>query len=118
VSADDLARADGAESAESRRLATRLDGLVESAVEEFQTWSNGKERRAAAEALTERADREREAELAALWRRYPELDRDARAAIEGMSRHLAARLLREPLSRLGRDRDGRHERAVRDLFGL
>lgn len=35
-----------------------------------------------------------------------------------MSGQLARRLLREPLERLGRDRDGRHERAARDLFGL
>jgi hypothetical protein len=35
-----------------------------------------------------------------------------------MSRRLAARLLREPLERLGDDRDGSHERAARALFGL
>ena len=65
-----------------------------------------------------RADREREAELAALWRRFPDLEPEARDAIEGMTRHLADRLLREPLERLGRDPDGRDERAVRDIFAL
>jgi hypothetical protein len=35
-----------------------------------------------------------------------------------MSRHLADRLLREPLERLGRDVDGGVERAARDLFAL
>jgi hypothetical protein len=35
-----------------------------------------------------------------------------------MTRHLAERLLREPLERLGRDADGRTERAVRDVFAL
>jgi hypothetical protein len=35
-----------------------------------------------------------------------------------MSRHLAERLLREPLERLGADADGRHERAVRELWAL
>jgi hypothetical protein len=35
-----------------------------------------------------------------------------------MTQHLATRLLREPLERLGRDSDGRAEHAVRDLFAL
>jgi hypothetical protein len=68
--------------------------------------------------LIERADRERQAELAALWRRLPDLEPEARGAIEGMTRHLADRLLREPLERLGRDTDGRDERVVRDIFAL
>ena len=71
-----------------------------------------------AEALINHADREREAELAALWRRLPNLEPETRDAIDGMTRHLASRLLREPLERLGRDSDGRDERAVRDIFSL
>ncbi len=78
----------------------------------------GRNGRAAAERLMIRADRQREAELAALWRRLPDLEPETRDAIEGMTRHLARRLLREPLERLGRDRDGRDERAVRDIFAL
>jgi hypothetical protein len=35
-----------------------------------------------------------------------------------MARHLAERLLREPLDRLGRDVDGAAERAVREAFAL
>jgi hypothetical protein len=35
-----------------------------------------------------------------------------------MTEHLAERLMREPLTRLGRDVDGRHEAAARELFGL
>jgi hypothetical protein len=35
-----------------------------------------------------------------------------------MTRHLADRLLREPLERLGRDTDGRDGRAIRDIFAL
>jgi glutamyl-tRNA reductase len=66
----------------------------------------------------QRADRAREAELAALWRRFPDLEPEARDAIEGMTRHLADRLLREPLERLGRDADGRDGRAIRDIFAL
>ena len=86
---------------------------------EFCAWLEARDGRAAAEALAERADRER----AGRARRScgggcRDLEPEARDAIEGMSRHLAARLLREPLERLGRDPDGRDERAVRDLFAL
>jgi hypothetical protein len=48
----------------------------------------------------------------------PDLEPEARDAIEAMTAHLAARLLREPLERLGRDPDGQGERAVRDIFAL
>ena len=53
-----------------------------------------------------------------LWRRLPDLDPEARDAIERMTRHLAERLLRDPLERLGRDTTGSTEQAVRDLFAL
>jgi glutamyl-tRNA reductase len=96
----------------------RLDALIERTTKEFLAWQKGRVGRAAAEALIERADRTREAELAALWRRLPDLEPDARDAIEAMTRHLANRLFREPLERLGRDTDGRDERAVRDIFAL
>jgi glutamyl-tRNA reductase len=118
TTADDLARADRLAEPIPDRTVARLDALIDQTAEEFIAWLDGRERRAAARALTERADREREAELAELWRRLPDLDPEARASIEGMSRHLAERLLREPLERLGADADGRHERAVRELWAL
>jgi glutamyl-tRNA reductase len=96
----------------------RLDALIDGATAEFLAWQDGRTGRATAEMLVQAADLAREAELAALWRRLPDLEPDARDAIEGMTRHLADRLLREPLERLGRDTDGRQERAVRDLFAL
>ena len=117
VTADALARPGVGPAAEEGSSA-RLDGLVDRSTAEFFNWLMRRDGRAAAEALVERADREREAELAALWRRLPELEPEARSAIEAMTQHLATRLLREPLERLGRDADGRDERAVRDLFAL
>jgi glutamyl-tRNA reductase len=98
--------------------AGRLDALVDRSTAEFVAWLKGRDGRTTAEALVERTDREREAELAALWRRLPDLEPEAREAIEGMTRHLAGRLLRDPLERLGRDPDGRAERAVREIFAL
>ena len=71
-----------------------------------------------AAALADRANAAREAELAELWRRLPGLDPESRGAIDAMARHLAERLLREPLDRLGRDVDGAAERAVREAFAL
>ena len=96
----------------------RSDALIDSTVTQFLEWEARAAGRSAAEALVLHADREREAELAALWRRLPDLDPDVRVAIEGMTRHLAGRLLRGPLERLGRDSDGTDGQTVRDLFAL
>jgi glutamyl-tRNA reductase len=117
ISADALAIADGdIPTADGSR--TRIDSLIDDTTGEFVEWWARRDGRAAADSLVRRADRDREAELAALWRRLPDLEPAARDAIEAMTRHLATRLLREPLERLGRDTDGRDERAVRDLFAL
>jgi glutamyl-tRNA reductase len=118
VSADDLAAAAAGLVPDNDRTLARLDDLVGETTAEFCAWLERRDGRATAAALTERADRERDAELDLLWRQLPDLDADAHDAIERMSRHLARRLLREPLERLGRDADGRHERAARELFGL
>jgi glutamyl-tRNA reductase len=96
----------------------RTEALVERTVAEFLEWRARAGGRSAAEALLLHADREREVELAALWRRLPDLEPDVRDAIEGMTRHFAGRLLRAPLQRLGRDSDGTDGRTVRDLFAL
>jgi glutamyl-tRNA reductase len=117
ITADDLANTDVGPAAPDGSSA-RLDALVERSTAEFVAWLEGRDARTTAQALVKRADREREAELAALWRRLPDLAPETRDAIEGMTRHLADRLLREPLERLGRDADGRDGRAIRDIFAL
>lgn len=96
----------------------RLDALADRSAGEFLGWLKGRDGRAVAAALVERADLERTCELDALWRRLPDLEPDARAAIEEMSKHFAERLLREPLERLGRDQDGQDGRTIRDIFAL
>ena len=117
ITADDLALADIGLAPEDGSSA-RLDALADRATVEFLDWLKRRTGRATAEALVEHAAREREAELAALWRRLPDLDPQAREAIEAMTMRLATRLFREPLERLGRDTEGRDERTVRDLFAL
>ncbi|MEO5704891.1 MAG: hypothetical protein ABIZ52_01985 [Candidatus Limnocylindrales bacterium] len=118
LSIDDLVPAEADIEAGSDRSLTRLDALIEATAAEFTAWLEGRDGRAAAAVLAARADAERHAALEILWRQMPELDADARTAIERMSRHLAERLLGEPLARLGRDVDGRHEQAAKELFGL
>jgi glutamyl-tRNA reductase len=118
VSADALALADAEPATFEGRSVARLDALIDRTTVDVLDWLRGRGGRAAAEALIRRADREREAELATLWGRLPDLDPEAREAIEAMTQHLTARLLREPLERLGRDSDGRDGRAVRDIFAL
>lgn len=118
VSGDALALAEPDATTPGNGLIARLEELVDATTAEFTVWLDGRKQRATARTLAERAERERQAELDDLWRRLPRLEPEVREVIEGMSRHFAARLLREPLERLGQDPDGRHERAVRDLFGL
>jgi glutamyl-tRNA reductase len=118
TTADDVARRHDLPASDTDRTAARLDALIERTATEFLAWLEQADRRAAARALVERVERERRAELAELWRRLPDLDPGERATIEAMSRHLAERLLRDPLERLGTDSDGRHERAVRELWAL
>jgi glutamyl-tRNA reductase len=118
VSADAIALAETEPGSQHVRSPTRSDTLVERMTADFLEWLNRGDGRATAAALMNHVDREREVELAALWRRLPDLGPEARDAIEGMTRHLARQLLREPLERLGRDPDGRSERAIREIFAL
>ncbi len=96
----------------------RLDDLVGRSAEAFREWLERADSRAAADALLQRADRERRIELDVLWSRVPALDPETRDAIDQMTRHFAERLLAEPLQRLGRDENGRDGTIVRDLFAL
>jgi glutamyl-tRNA reductase len=118
VSADALALAEVDPGERPDGSHARVESLIDRTTVEFLEWLKRRDGRATADALVRHADREREAELAALWRRLPDLEPEARVAIEAMTKHLATRLLREPLERLGRDAEGRDERAVRDLFAL
>jgi glutamyl-tRNA reductase len=118
ISADALALMGAEPTLSDHPAIARLDALIDATAREFSAWFEARAGRLAAEALTVLADRERQEELDTLWRRLPDLDAEARDAIERMSRHLTRRLLREPLERLGRDLDGRQERAARELFGL
>jgi glutamyl-tRNA reductase len=104
--------------AEPPSLIDRLERLATETQEQYLAWAERAPAREAAREVVERAEDVRRSELETLWRRLPELRPEERGEIENMTRHLADRLLQEPLERLGRDSDGRHERAARELFGL
>jgi glutamyl-tRNA reductase len=100
------------------RFRRRLEALRDRTVEEVAQRLAGRAAADVRSALAGRIERERTAELDALWRSLPTLPAADRAAIDGMTRHLAKRLLGEPLARLGADPDGRRALAIRELFDL
>ena len=118
LSADALARANGEPGTLQGGSVARLDALVDATTAEFLDWLERRDGRAAAQALVEHADRQRQAELTAVWRHLPDLQPGDRDAIDQMTRHLVARLLRQPLEHLAQDANENERQAVRDLFGL
>ena len=100
------------------RLVQRLRRLAETTLREYLDWSGRGPQRAAARAMADQVEAARDSALADLWQRLPALPAAERQEIERMTDHLAQRLFQEPMDRLGRDVDGRHERAARELFGL
>lgn len=113
---DDLARQPA--DALGDPLIRRLTALAATTVDAYVEWVDQRDQRTAAQAMSERAEAARREELGRLWRRLPDLGSREREAIEEMSHQLATQLLRDPLTRLGDDRDGRRAQAARDLFDL
>jgi glutamyl-tRNA reductase len=118
VTEDDLAQLDLDEVTIDPSRLRRLDALIDRTTDEFMGWLDGRVGRTIAAALASKADTARTVELDDLWRKLPDLEPEERALIDAMTRHLASRLLQEPLKRLGNDPDGRAERAVREVFAL
>ena len=99
-------------------MAARLRALTDEATGEYLAWGRRAEQRDTAREVAQRSERIRELELEALWRRVPPLPAEARLQIEQMTERLAAKLLHEPLSRLGASTDDVHVRVARELFDL
>jgi glutamyl-tRNA reductase len=99
-------------------LVARLHRLSDEAVGEYLSWSLRQEQRDTAREVAQRSERIRELELEALWQRVPPLPVEARVQIEQMTERLAARLLHEPLARLGNTTDDARLRVARELFDL
>jgi glutamyl-tRNA reductase len=101
-----------------RRYLDRLEELRELTVTAYLDRLAERASADVAAALAGRIERDRAAELEALWRRLPQLAEHDRAAIDEMSRHLAKRLFRVPLSRIAEDPSGRRGRVAQELFEL
>lgn len=100
------------------RLRRRLDRLVSETGRDYCQWLRSRESAPAIQAMAVAAEERRQAEIAWLLRRLPELDADERALVEQMSHRLVASLFHAPYAALHADSDGELERAARELFAL
>jgi glutamyl-tRNA reductase len=116
VSVDDLAR--GPEDRVRDRVRRRIERLLDEADAEFTNWVGARRSVPAIQALTERAETRRAAEVDRLLRRMPHLEAHERELVEQMSHRLVAGLLHAPLATLREDQGGERERAARELFSL
>jgi glutamyl-tRNA reductase len=95
----------------------RAEGLVEAAAGDYRRWLHGRASIPELRRIADRAERLRAADVDALLRRLDGLEPRQRALIERFSEQLVARLLHEPLARLGSDPDGSAAEASRRIFG-
>jgi glutamyl-tRNA reductase len=116
ASVDDLVI--GSEFAPQDRLRRRIEKLVADAGRDYCAWLRSRESVPVIQAVATSAEQIRQAEMAWLLNRLPELDADERAVLEQMSHRLVAALLHAPMDALHSDEAGALERAARDLFGL
>ena len=116
VSVDDIAQ--GPEEQVGGRVRRRMERLLDEAETEFARWIGARRSVPAIQALTERAETRRVAEVDRLMRRLAHLDDRDRELVEQMTHRLVASLLHAPLATLRDDQTGERERAARELFSL
>ena len=116
VSVDDLARRPEVHVRD--RVRRRIEKLIDEADIAFSRWVGARRSVSAIQALTERAEARRAAEVDRLVRRLPQLEDRERELVEQMSHRLVAGLLHAPIATLREDQTGDRERAARDLFSL
>lgn len=115
TSVDDLADDDHGPGERVRR---RLDRLISETGRDYCQWLRGRENVDAIHAVVATAEGFRDAELAKLRQRLPDLSAEEIDVIEQMSHRLVASLLHAPLTALNNDATGDLERAARELFQL
>lgn len=99
-------------------FATRAAAESESAARAFETWLGARSAAAAARRLVARSARRRDARVERALRKLPELDDRGRDLVRQLAVQVAADVLHEPLTHLGRDGDGRAREAASRLFDL
>ncbi|HET7702855.1 MAG TPA: hypothetical protein VFK35_05605 [Candidatus Limnocylindrales bacterium] len=93
----------------------RAERVVGAAVDGYERWLAARDSVPVLRRLLDDAERRRAADTATLLRRL-DLDPRRRAVVEQFSSQLVARLLHEPVARLGADPDGSAAAAARRLF--
>lgn len=96
----------------------RARTVVDEGIEAHREWSRSREAVELMRQLRTRSEERRQARLARVLRRMPQLDEQHREAFEIFSRQLVNDLLHEPLVALRGDQDGSGRAAARRLFGL
>jgi glutamyl-tRNA reductase len=99
-------------------LQDRLDALIHDSGGEFCRWLRAREGGPTLHRLTRAAEQRRQAEVAWLRRRLPDLSERELALVEQMSRRLVAGLLHQPRRALHDDESGLLQHAARELFAL
>lgn len=110
----------GAEGHGSRWDATgrrRVDTLIERALDDWTALTERSDALATLTALRIQADGIRRAQLARTLRRLPQLDDEARWAVDALTRAIVNRILHEPTLQLRADAEGAVEQ-VRAAFGM
>jgi glutamyl-tRNA reductase len=96
----------------------RAEAAVNTGVDEYMGWLLGRGSVETLVALRERGEARRQARVARLLRRLPDLNERERELVETMSRQLVTDLLHEPMRTLRADPDGSYGEAARRLFEL
>ena len=100
------------------QLQHRLDALVHDGGREYCRWLRARSGGPTIQRLTTAAEQRRQAEVAWLRRRVPDLSQRELALVEQMSRRLVAGLLHEPRRAIHDDEQGRLRAAAGELFAL
>jgi glutamyl-tRNA reductase len=99
-------------------LQDRLDALVHDSGREYCRWLRARVGGPTIHRLTTAAEQRRQAEVAWLRRRLPDLSEREVALVEQMSRRLVAGLLHQPRRAIHDDESGQLRRAACELFAL
>jgi len=96
----------------------RVERLVQQALADYTALTERSDAAATLAALRIQADGIRRAQLARTLRRLPDLDAEARWALDALTRAIVNRVLHEPTMRLKGDADGAVTEQVRTVFNL
>jgi glutamyl-tRNA reductase len=118
LNVDDVGAGEGTFTRWDTRGRERVETLVARAVADFSALRERGDAAGTLTALRVRAEGIRRRQLTQTLRRLPDLDDQARWAIEALSHAIVNKLLHEPTMRLKSDPNGGTARQVQELFGM